>query len=510
MDPAPALPAVSRRLTTIFNLVFHHANTVLVMVQAIFLVRLYLARMPEALYGAWLATGNILTYLELVDPGTSDVIRQRVAHHYGASDRAALSRTIGTGLHLSLAFALVPLLAWPAADAAASYARVTGPDAAALAQSFRVGLVGVSLSLASYGLSAVCSGLQLALRSGLFFIGSGVLSIGITVAMLLAGCGLVSIPAGLAARAAMLCGAFGWLVWRWRREHLPGPLRFDRGEARQVLSLSSTTFASRVGTALLDRIDAPLTSRVLGNAQTVVYTLTGRALEPVRMVSASLPTSLMPSLAHMVGAGERQAISRVVALVLRATGTLLAVGAGSVVALDAVFVRVWVGPSRFGGPTLAALLALSVSFTVSSLALNRVAYSLGAIRQAAWVSLVEAAVKVPLQYLLLRRFGLAGMPVAACLGALAVSSWYLPTVVARQLDEAPRVHILRQAGNVARVVAAVLLGRALHGVIARLPVAWNIPRFAVAAVAVGALFGALGLATDEPLRERVRAAVRRR
>ncbi|MDB4928592.1 MAG: hypothetical protein JWM10_1076, partial [Myxococcaceae bacterium] len=477
MDPSPALPAVSRRLNTLLNLLFSYASIILVVVQGIVLVPLYVSRVPVALYGAWLATGNLLTWLELVDPGTSDVIRQRVAQLYGADDRPGLARTIGTGVRLSLGFACLPLLLWPFAGHVAALVSLTGADADALVTSFRVGLLGVSLSIASYGFSAVCNGLQLALKSGLFFIAIGALGIAITVALLLLGFGLVAIPAGLAVRAALNCGAFAWLVYRWQREHLREPMGLDRGEARRMLSLSVATFTSRLGTTVLERIDALLTSRVLGNPQTVVYTLTGRALDPVRMVSVSLPTSLMPSLAHMIGAGERAEIARVVALLSRVTGTIAAVGAGCVVALDGVFVGLWVGPRFYGGPNLIALLALSTSLSVFSFSLNRVVYSLGAIRQASWVSLAEAVLKVPLQYALLRWLGLAGMPIATCLGAMAVSGWYLPSVVARQLGEAPRVHVARQLGNVLRVAAAVLVGRGLHHALAGLPVAWTWARF---------------------------------
>ena len=88
-DEPSALPAVSRRRTTLLNLFFSYASMGLVLVQGIVLVPLYVAKVPLALYGAWLATGNVLTWLEMVDPGTGDVIRQRVARLYGANDRAA-------------------------------------------------------------------------------------------------------------------------------------------------------------------------------------------------------------------------------------------------------------------------------------------------------------------------------------------------------------------------------------------------------------------------------------
>lgn len=510
MAQPTSLPAVSRRLNTLLNLVFNYASIGLVVVQGIVLVPLYLAHIPVGLYGAWLATGNLLAWLELVDPGTSDVVRQRVAQTYGAGDREALARTIGTGLRLSLGFALLPLLAWPFADRVAGFVRLVGPDAATLATSLRVGLLGVSLSIASYGFAAVCNGLQLALKSGLWFVGAGVLGIVVTVAMLLGGYGLISIPVGLCLRAGVMCLAFAAIVLRWRREHLAEPATLDPAEARAILSLTLSTFTARLGTTLLDRIDAMLTSRVLGNGQTVVYTSTGRALEPVRMVAASIPTSLMPSLAHMVGAGERSEIARTVALLNQVTGTIAAVGAGSVAALDAVFVRVWVGPRLYGGPALASLLAVAAALSVFSLSLNRVVYALGAIRQASWVSLTEALLKLPLQYALLRSVGLAGMPLATCVASISVSGWYLPSVVAGLVGEAPRVHVLRWVGNVAKVLAAVALGRVFHEALARLPVAWTWGSFLVAALLVGGFFVSLGLGVDADLRARVRSLLLRR
>ena len=500
MAQPTSLPAVSRRLNTLLNLAFNYAGIGLVVVQGIVLVPLYLDRIPVGLYGAWLATGNLLAWLELVDPGTSDVVRQRVAQTYGAGDRAALARTIGTGLRLSLGFALLPLLAWPLADRVAAFVHLVGPDAATLALSLRLGLLGVALSIASYGFAAVCNGLQLALKSGIWFIGAGVFGIAVTVAMLLGGYGLISIPVGLCLRAGVMCLSFAAIVFRWRREHLPEPATLDPVEARAILSLTVSTFTARVGTTLLDRLDAMLTSRVLGNGQTVVYTATGRALEPVRMVAVSIPTSLMPSLAHMVGAGERGEVARTVALLNQVPGTIAAVGAGSVAALDAVFVRVWVGPRLYGGPGLASLLAVAAALSVFSMTLNRVVYSLGAIRRASWVSLAEAVVKVPLQYALLRSVGLAGMPLATCIASVAVSGWYLPSVVAGLVGEAPRVHVLRWAGNVAKVLAAVALGRGLHAALARLPIDWTWGRFLVAALLVGGFFAALGLWVDADLR----------
>ena len=52
------------------------------------MVPLYLKYIPVELYGAWLATGNIVNWLLVVDPGISTVVMQRVGKSYGADDRS--------------------------------------------------------------------------------------------------------------------------------------------------------------------------------------------------------------------------------------------------------------------------------------------------------------------------------------------------------------------------------------------------------------------------------------
>lgn len=499
--PSPsALPVFSRRASAILNFVFSYASVALMVVQGIVLVPLYVARVPPALYGAWLATGNLLTWLELVDPGVSDILRQRVAAAYGAGDRSALARSLGTGLRINLFFSVLPLALLPFAGSVGRLVDLSPALTAELAASVRIGVVGVSLTMASYGVSGVCSALQLSLSSGLWFTGISVLGIVTTVALLLAGFGLAAIPAGLALRGGLMLTTFAVLVWRWTRAHLPEKLAFDRGEFRLVIRLSLSTFTSRLGTTLLERVDAFMVSRVAGNVRTVTYALTGRAFDLVRGLSLSAPTALMPSLAHMTGAGDRAKISEVVAVLTRATGWLVAIAVGTAVALDGVFVRLWVARGIYGGATLAAALGVATAMSIFSASLNRVIYSLGAIERASTTALAEAAIKVPLQYALLRWLGLPGLPLAAAVASLSMSGWVLPGLIAERLGESASRHRTRWGINVARVLGAVLAGWLIQRGLDTLGIAWSWPRLVLAGVLVGASFVAAALALDGALR----------
>jgi len=99
------------RRTTKWNLFFHYVSIALALVSGVVLVPLYLRFIPLYLYGAWLATGNILAWLTVIDPGLSTVLQQRAGMAYGRRDVAELGSLLTGGVLLSGAIALLVLIA---------------------------------------------------------------------------------------------------------------------------------------------------------------------------------------------------------------------------------------------------------------------------------------------------------------------------------------------------------------------------------------------------------------
>lgn len=512
-DPAPTKgatpPAVSRRTSALVNFALSHVNTLLVITQGIVLVPLYLQRIPDALYGAWLATGNILSWIELVDPGISAVLTQRVATTYGAGDLRRLARVIGTGLSVSFALAALPALGWPLAAHLGALAHAPTEHHATLAWSFRLGLIGTSMTFCSYATTAVLVGLQLTAWSGPVYLAAAVVGIATTVALLLAGAGLAAIPLGLLVRAAVLFAGTGLLTAHWCRRHLPGGLSFDRDELRGIMGTSAYTFVSRLGVTLAGRMDAFLTARLMSPLQTTVLTLTGRALDPVRLVAGSVGSSLQSGIAHLLGEGGRARAAEVIDLAGRAVATWTVFAAGSVVALNHVFVALWVGPQRFGSGWLTVLLALAAGLATFTGSLNQLVFAANGIRASSAVGLVEAMLKVLLQVVLVRRFGLVGMPLAAIVSSLAVPAWTLPRIAAELVGADAGASRRFWTWQSARLAVSVAAGAGVSLALRRASIVWTWPRFVLAAAAVGAVFAAASLLTDPLLRARALGRLRR-
>jgi len=101
---------VSRRAATVANLVFQYVSIGLAIINGFVLVPLYLRYIDYKLFGAWLATGSIISWLGLVDAGMSDIVRQRTARVYGARDFEQAGKTIGTSMVCIATVGLLPFL----------------------------------------------------------------------------------------------------------------------------------------------------------------------------------------------------------------------------------------------------------------------------------------------------------------------------------------------------------------------------------------------------------------
>ena len=76
---------------------------------ALFTVPVSVSHIPLDLYGAWLASGNILAWATMIDPGFGLLTQQQVATTYGAGNLDSAGKIISGGVLLN--FIVAALLA---------------------------------------------------------------------------------------------------------------------------------------------------------------------------------------------------------------------------------------------------------------------------------------------------------------------------------------------------------------------------------------------------------------
>src|SRR5689334_17195378 len=80
-----------------WNMIFQYGYVLTNIFNSILLLPLYLKHIDAVTLGVWLATGNILAWMTLADPGVGEVLQQKIAELRGKNQDKEVEVTIGSG-----------------------------------------------------------------------------------------------------------------------------------------------------------------------------------------------------------------------------------------------------------------------------------------------------------------------------------------------------------------------------------------------------------------------------
>src|SRR3990172_5110434 len=172
----------NRTRSSVIWLGFSYLSVVLAIVQGIVLVPLYLQKFNVALYGAWLASGNIISYLALFDFGLAAVVQQQVSQSYGAQQFDRVGSLLGTGIVIMAGFSLmVILIGMGLAPFIPAWVGANGVDAIVLQKAVYLATISTALIIWTYSFSAGIIAFQRMTMAGVANIGSWIIGILVTV-----------------------------------------------------------------------------------------------------------------------------------------------------------------------------------------------------------------------------------------------------------------------------------------------------------------------------------------
>lgn len=427
---------------------FHYVSIGLALVSGIVLVPLYLHYIPLGLYGAWLATGNILAWLTVIDPGLSTVLQQRAGVAYGKGDMAELSALLTGSVLLSGAVALLVLIVGVISSRfLVRWLNLsTTPNIGVVEQAFILAAMGSALMIFSFGLTAFNQGLQSSLGIGLVFAATMIVSLVLTVVLLNQGVGLLALPIGLIVRGVGLTlGNAGYLLWRSVAEKMR--YRFSIRGIGTLARLSSYTFLGRGAGVIATNLDAFVLTRYLGPEVAPVFALTRKAPDMSRMFLERPTVAFMPAVSHLVGTGELERARVVLLRLVRIILWLMGLIAGGFFVFNSDFVALWVGPDLFAGPAVNIVIVLALVTSVLANGLSNLCFSLGNIKGNSLASMAQGLLSVSLIIVGVRYWGMIGVALAPLLAMLATTAWYYPRAFSRllSLDRSDIIVITREA-----------------------------------------------------------------
>lgn len=458
----------------------------LALTSGIVLVPFVLARVGTEAYGVWLAFGEMLAYSAMVELGVVNVLPWLVAEADGRGDRAHMRDLVAAAFVFSvvaalafaaLAFAVVKLAPGAAGLTAAQRALVAGPLL------LTVGGMAASFPLRTF--QATLTGLQDVGFAGAMSLSQVAVNVVLVIGLLAAGQGLYALAAAAVAPPVFV-GVVSLLRLRARTPELLRGWRWPSGSLmRSVTAQGLGSWTAGLGWRMVAASNGIVVLSVAGPEAAVVYAMTAKLGEVAMQMSWQVPDAGLVGLAQLKGEGRdarvREVALSMVRLVLLGSGAV----ACGVLAFNPSFVSLWVGPSRFGGVALNALLALVVLAHSLTHGLFTTSATLGTRVQAGWASLAQGAVHLGAAVLLGRAFGLPGVA-AAAVASTALVAYPSGVAMLRKTTGLGHAGLWREVLGpwAVRVVFLLALGAAVGWI------GWSVSRWAplVLAPALGVLY----------------------
>jgi O-antigen/teichoic acid export membrane protein len=183
----------------------------------------------------------------------------------------------------------------------------------------------------------------------------------------------------------------------------------DWSALRPLLSYGGWIAVSNVVSPLLVYLDRFVLASVVGLAAVGYYTAPYELVSRMLVIAASLGAAIFPAVSAIAASGDARSLTGVFGASVRTLTLVMLPATAIVVAFAPDILAVWLGPA-YAAHSTTALRVLTVAVLINALAYVPHAYlqALGRADLPAKFHLLELAVQIPLAWLLVHRFGVAG------------------------------------------------------------------------------------------------------
>ena len=409
----------SRRSSAIAVIAGLLANNAITALQALLLIPRYVQQIGARTYGAWLASGDVLTWMPMADLGTADLLVQRVGKAHAERDQVTAGHWLATGGAFILALAAVVTVGGLAFSFAIPHIfHISGADAPELQRAFAIACLATAVTVCFNTLYGYARAVQhTGLLSSTYIVGNS-LQLVTSAVLVYSGHGLDAISSGFVARALGFLAGMALFVYRDLDDDIRQHLRISRQVFMELRHALPATSVAVLAFALMNQTELLIVSLVLGPVMATIYMLNRKAIELARAIADSVTWGAFGPFAHLVASPERHRALTVFHEVLSLRVALAVIFAAGFVLLNRSFVTLWVGPNEYAGLALTVALAANAVVGGSAFLVNYLYRAAGAIIPGGVLLVAESALRVVLMIALCAGLGLVGLPIAGIASSL--------------------------------------------------------------------------------------------
>ncbi|MDT0642305.1 oligosaccharide flippase family protein [Zunongwangia sp. F363] len=423
-DNKNLLPS-NRKSAVKWNLMLQYAGLAIGMIKGFFIVPIYFNFIDSEDYGYWLATGSLLVWINIVDPGAGSVLQQKVGYAYGTRNLQVLKRLIGSGILIgSLICTIALILSFifsffiPDLIGFENYHKEE-----VLVRAFNIGAIGACFSLITSVIRGVNYGMQKTKGPGIIEIFASLIGITVNITMLYNGYGLYSIAMMLLINGVLTCiGNLIYLQYVTRKHDLS--INYSLNKTLPLFKEFTYTFFSRLVNTLAGNLDLIIIARFIGAEFVTIVEITRRPFKIVEGIVYKPAVAMAPAVSHLHGENNKEKLNKLLMKFFH----FLTWAYGFIIAGFLLFnkdlITLWVGADKFAGIVLSLFICVGVAMKGYFASLGNINFALGNIKGTSLIIVVQNLLYAAFITIAAIYYSLVGIIVALIPALLFTGGWY--------------------------------------------------------------------------------------
>lgn len=392
-----------------WNFVFQYGYVITNIINSLILLPFYLHKIDAATLGVWLATGNILAWMTLVDPGVGEVLQQKIAELLGRGDKQEIGRTIGSGL---IAASLILLIAVIAGFVFYSLIGVIiNKDVTVyhnLQYALLISIIAIGMSLVSFSMSGINQGLHNAAQVAISSILANILFLVINILLLIMGFGIISIAFANLCRAVFI-NIYNYTAIRIALNRIDIRIIFEQAHFKRFVRIFSfTSMASIIG-GFSASMDTIFLARFISPAMITIFEINKRPIQLTQSLVGRHSVALMPVISHASGKNDHEGILKLIQTQFKYYSY-----AAIFIALGFLFnyqdlITAWTGAGKYAGNHIVYLMIANFFFALIGYFMSNMGYALGDIKMNSLINILKGLLIGVFYYFSAKYFGIVGI-----------------------------------------------------------------------------------------------------
>jgi O-antigen/teichoic acid export membrane protein len=382
--------------------------------------------MSVSTYGTWLATGNIVAMLGLLESGFSGVITQKMSVAIANRENRKFLELAGANIATALFIAgLLFMSGLCLTPFIAEWINAEETTKTPITIAYIISLASASIAILVSLFSAFPQVWQDTKTVGVINTIVNAIAIGIMIFSLLLGAGVIALALGYVSRSLLNLLLQGkWIISKWNTLNLQKPI-FKLSVIKYLLKLCLYPFLARMSNVVINNSQSFFIAVFMNPALATVYDITSKVCIAASGFISSANGSFFALFSLTIASKNKVVIDKVLKQVTAFYMTSLCSVVLYAVCFSQSVVYFWVGLDKYGGNILLVIICIAVFINQLKNYFNTLLYAGGLISKSSKIDILSLIVYLVILFFIIKSLQEYAIPIATIISSGLATIFYV-------------------------------------------------------------------------------------